>query len=152
MTGPKFERTVFLGVPAAAAWKALVDPEIVREYYMVPLQTLELKPGGAITYGVGEQAFISGEVVEVVPEERLVHTFAFEGETHPGVEPDPPSRVSYELAAMGDMCKLHLVHDGFEEDSQTCANVTGGWDVILSSLKTLLETGEPLPWPRGGCD
>jgi hypothetical protein len=57
--------------------------------------------------------------------------------------------VTYDIEPGGDaMCVLYLTHSGFQSKNQTFTDITGGWPVILSSLKTLLETGKPLPWPN----
>jgi len=52
---------------------------------------------------------------------------------------------TWEIEPMGEMCKLTLVHDGFPSETATYRDVGGGWPLVLSSLKSLLETGEPLP-------
>jgi hypothetical protein len=46
------------------------------------------------------------------------------------------------------MCSLTISHTGFRAEDQTFSDITGGWPVIASSLKTLLETGRGLPWPK----
>jgi hypothetical protein len=45
------------------------------------------------------------------------------------------------------MCCIELKHEGLEPNTDTLDSVTSGWDISLSSLKTLIETGRPLPWP-----
>lgn len=63
----------------------------------------------------------------------------------PALASDKPSRVTWEIEpAEGRVSKLTVVHDQFEQDSATYAHVAGGWMWVLSGLKTLLETGEPL--------
>ena len=57
------------------------------------------------------------------------------------------SKVSFDLEELGPMVKLTVIHDGFDEGSAVLQNITNGWPVVLSSLKTLLETGEVLPAP-----
>ncbi len=141
--GPEFARTLFVAAPADEVWRAIVEPEVASRYYLMPLTKIELKEGGEITYGEGDPPPISGEIVEVVPGRKLVHTFVF------GDCPDDaPSRVTYEIEPMGEMCKLALTHDGFQDETQTYHDVCGGWPVILSCLKTLLETGSEMPWPK----
>ena len=140
--GPIFERVIFIGVPAAKVWSAITKPEIVNQYYLAPLAKLELKAGGKIYYGSEAEHLIEGEVLEVVDGLKLVHSFKFPQST------DPTTRVTYEIQPMGEMCALTLRHDQFPTANQTYSDVNGGWDVILSSLKTLLETGKTLPWPK----
>ena len=72
-----------------------------------------------------------------------MHTFCFAHQ-----KDDPPSRVTYEIKAMGEMCELTLTHDQFGGETPTYRDVCGGWPVILNGLKTLLETGKGLPWPK----
>ncbi len=63
------------------------------------------------------------------------------------------SRLTYELEKQGDMVKLTVIHEMDKPDSKFIGAVSGGWPLILASLKSLLETGEPLEatrrWPEG---
>ncbi|HEY1322447.1 MAG TPA: SRPBCC domain-containing protein, partial [Streptosporangiaceae bacterium] len=61
------------------------------------------------------------------------------------VASEPRSKVTFELAPAGDSVKLTVTHDGFEPGSTVLAGISEGWPALLASLKTLLETGEPLP-------
>jgi hypothetical protein len=58
---------------------------------------------------------------------------------------EPRSHVSFELEPHGELVKLTVVHDNFEPGSRMAEMVSGGWPMVLSSLKTLLETGDPKP-------
>ena len=63
----------------------------------------------------------------------------------PGMAAEPPSRVTWEIEPQpGGVCRLTVVHDGLENSPRTAEGVAGGWMFIISGLKTLLETGEPL--------
>jgi len=62
----------------------------------------------------------------------------------PEVAADPPSKLTWEIEPMGAACRLRMIHEGVAPDSATSREVSGGWSHILSSLKTLLETGQPL--------
>ncbi len=143
MAKPVFEQTIFIGVPADKVWDALINPDVVKEYYLAPLAKIDLKVGGEMYYGSAEHKMIDGKIEALESGKKLVHSFAF------GHRPDDsPSRVTYEIIEMDKMCALKLTHDGFTEDSATFVDVSGGWPVILSSLKTLLETNGKLPWPK----
>jgi uncharacterized protein YndB with AHSA1/START domain len=87
-------------------------------------------------------AGVEGVVVEVIPRKKLVHTF------EPTFIDDEPSRVTYEIEPMGLVCKLTVTHDEFAKGGPTFDTVKDGWPEILSSLKSLLETGEALIIPR----
>jgi len=140
--GPQFGITVYIGKPASEVWAALVTKEVVDRYYLVPLLKLEAKVGGRIAYG-RDTAMIEGVIKQFEPQRSLVHTFRFVGSN------DPETTVIYEVTPEGEaMCRLRIVHIGFKEENQTFHDTVGGWPMIASSLKTLLETGKPLPWPK----
>jgi uncharacterized protein YndB with AHSA1/START domain len=58
---------------------------------------------------------------------------------------EPRSKATFEIEPLGDVVKLTVIHDGFGPDSLMAGMVSRGWPRVLSGLKTLLETGEPLP-------
>jgi uncharacterized protein YndB with AHSA1/START domain len=139
---PELHYTLFIGKPAREVWNALVTKETVDRYHIAPLHTLELQEDGRISYGA-EEELISGRILSLEEPTRLVHTFHFAGSK------DSETQVAYEIETEGEkMCSLTISHTGFEEENQTFANISGGWPVIASSLKTLLETGKSLPWPQ----
>jgi uncharacterized protein YndB with AHSA1/START domain len=78
--------------------------------------------------------------LEIDPPHRLVHTFHIVHDRDAARE--QPSKVTWEITPMGDACRLCLVHEAMGEATQRYVN--GGWEYILSGLKTLLETGQPL--------
>ena len=138
----QFQYTLFIGAPAREVWNALVTKETVDRYHIAPLHTLELKEGGRISSGA-EAELITGKILALEEPASLVHSFHFAGSQ------DPETQVVYEIEAEGEeMCSLTISHTGFREENQTFANVSSGWPVIASSLKTLLETGKSLPWPQ----
>jgi uncharacterized protein YndB with AHSA1/START domain len=139
---PEFHYTTFIAKPAKDVWSALTEKKTIDQYYMAPVHTLEMKKGGKISYG-GDTELISGTITEVDVPKKLVHTFKFAGSD------DPETQVTYEIKPIGEaMCSLTITHRGFQAEDQTFADITGGWPVIASSLKTLLETGSKLPWPQ----
>jgi len=139
---PEFHYTIFIAKPASDVWSALTEKKMIDRFYMAPVHTLELKEGGKISYG-SEAEFITGTITELEAPKTLVHTFKFAGSN------DPETRVAYKLEPIGElMCSLTISHTGFQSEDQTFADITGGWPVIASSLKTLLETGHGLPWPK----
>lgn len=139
---PEFHYTIFIAKPAADVWSALTEKKTIDQYHLAPLHTLELRKGGKISYGADDE-MITGSIIGLEPPKSLVHTFKFAGSE------DPETRVAYEIKAIGEsMCSLTISHTGFRSEDQSFADVTGGWPVIASSLKTVLETGKGLPWPK----
>jgi uncharacterized protein YndB with AHSA1/START domain len=93
----------------------------------------------------------SGEIVEIDPPRRLVLTWR--NELFPEVRAEGYSRLTYELESQGESVKLTLIHEMEKPGSKLIESTSAGWPVILSSLKSLLETGESLEatrkWPEG---
>jgi len=108
----------------------------------------ELRRGGRFDYMHRAElhgrpgAGVEGVVIELIARKKLVHSF------EPKFIEDRPSRVTYEIEPMGMVCKLTVTHDDFPPSGPTFATVKEGWPEILSSLKSLLETGRPLVIPR----
>ncbi len=139
---PEFQYTIYIAKPAQEVWNALIQKSYVDQYFMAPLHTLELKKDGKISYG-GKSELITGRIREIEAPKKLAHSFSFVGSA------DPETVVSYEIQPVGDaMCSLSITHSGFASKNQTFEDCSGGWPVIASSLKTLLETGKSLPWPK----
>ena len=87
---------------------------------------------------------VRGDVLEHDPPHRLVH--GWRALYDPEMAAEGPSRVTWEIEPReGGYCLLTVVHDQLETSPKTAASVVGvGWMIVLSGLKTLLETGEPL--------
>jgi hypothetical protein len=138
-------RNVYIAAPAEEVWPWLVEPARTREYSLCYLAETPGDVGQPISYlsNLGGQVVVEGVIEELVPGRKLVHSYQFQEEY-----PEPPSRVTLELLRYGDaMCCLQLRHEGLVPGGSTVGSVSTSWDVILCSLKTLVETGRPLPWP-----
>ena len=72
-------------------------------------------------------------------------TVGFSEELVAAMAAEPRSRVTFEIEPLGPKVRLMVVHDRFEEGSEVLQRISAGWPAILANLKTLLETGEPLP-------
>jgi uncharacterized protein YndB with AHSA1/START domain len=96
-----------------------------------------------VVYRIGGNDAIRGEVVEAKPPRRLVTTFSAVWDDE--VAADPASRITWEIEDAGPgLVKLTVIHDGFGSRNATYLQVPGGMPFVLSGLKTLLETGEPM--------
>jgi len=122
-------------------FEAITKPEIARRYCGHE-NVSDWKPGSTWEHiRANEQRTVNivGKVVEVTPPARLVITWA-----NPSQADDPASysRVSFDIEAYEDMVRLTVTHDELEAGSGMATGVQKGWPIVLSSLKSLLETGQ----------
>jgi uncharacterized protein YndB with AHSA1/START domain len=134
---------IYIKTTPERLWQAITDTEIRRKYTFGASVTSSWKQGARYeAVGQGTPIF-EGENLEVDPPRRLVQTFrALWGED---VKSEGTSRVTYEIVPIGDSCRLTVTHDQLREGAN--GQLYGGWPMILSGLKTLLETGEMLTTP-----
>jgi uncharacterized protein YndB with AHSA1/START domain len=135
---------VYIKATAEQVWEAITKPDFTAGYYFGGRIESTLAPGSAIRYHSGSRdgIDIDGEVIESAPPRKLVHTFRSLWDD--GLAAEPPSRVSWEIEpADGGVCQLTVTHDQLERSPKTAGQVSG-WSYILSGLKTLLETGQPM--------
>ena len=135
---------IYIKTTPERLWEAITDSEMRRQYSFGVGVTSDWTPGSryeAVHPRGGNIA--AGENLEVDPPRRLVQSFrALWGED---VKSEGTSRVTWEIEAVGDSCRLTVTHDQLREDANN--QLYGGWPMILSGLKTLLETGETLTTP-----
>jgi uncharacterized protein YndB with AHSA1/START domain len=142
-SGPKHVYEVYIRTTKDKLWQALTDPKITRRFYYDTAVESDWKVGSPITYrSPDQQAVLEGKILAIEPGKKLVTTFVMAMD--PEAKKDRPSRVTYEIEQLGDVCKLTLVHDDFDGETHTFKSVGSGWSPVVSSLKTLLETGTPL--------
>ena len=128
--------SVFIKATPEQVWDAITKPEFTEKYfYGVPVSVTPE------TFDGGQSA--QGTVFEFEPGRKLVHGWRALYDEDTASEPE--SRVTWEIEPQdGGLTKLTVVHDQLEASPKTAESVAGGWSYILSGLKTLLETGEPL--------
>jgi uncharacterized protein YndB with AHSA1/START domain/DNA-binding transcriptional ArsR family regulator len=142
-TKPKHVYVSVIKTTPEKLWAALTDGKITPAYYYGGAFEGEVKAGAEYRYVAPDGGnFVSGKIIEANAPTKLVATF--KGEWMPGMENDDESRVTYEIQQQGDCCRLTLTHDEFAGETATYQNTGNGWPGILSGLKTLLETGQPL--------
>jgi uncharacterized protein YndB with AHSA1/START domain/DNA-binding transcriptional ArsR family regulator len=159
MSKPEFVYTTYISTTPERLWQALTDPAFTRRYWGVVFDT-DWRTGSAMTVELDKGGVKIADPAQVVlesdPHRRLSyawHTFTPEWAATYGItEQDRArfagerrSRVTFDIEPAGEMVKLTVVHDDFDPGSAILPNVSQGWPRILSSLKTLLETGEVLP-------
>lgn len=126
-------------------WDAITRPEFIARYFHGSQVESTFEPGSPMRSWSPDRSTLWGDnlVLECDPPRKLVHTWRSLYEEELAAE--ERSRVSWEIAPQeGGYCKLTLIHDQLEGAPLTAKHVSGGWMYILSGLKTLLETGEPM--------
>ena len=132
---------VFVKATPEAVWDAITKPEFTSKYFHGV--TIDTSPAIRQTWYHGELAN-EVDVLEYDPPRRLVHSWL--SFYDPELAAEEPSRVTWEIEPQdGGFSLLTVVHDQLEGAPKTATSVSGtGWMMVLSGLKTLLETGEPL--------
>ncbi|HVZ49775.1 MAG TPA: SRPBCC family protein [Gemmatimonadaceae bacterium] len=137
-----FTYELYIAASSKAVWRAIVDPDMTERYFSGMRFDGVVKKGAPYALRAGDEVATDGRIVEVVPAKRLRMTWR--GRWNAAVEEDAPSRVTYEIEAAGKVTRLRLVHDRFDGETATYRATSAGWPAVLSSLKTLLESGKPL--------
>jgi uncharacterized protein YndB with AHSA1/START domain len=145
MSKPQFVYTTYIRATPQRVFDALVDPELTKDYWGRHRNRSDWKPGSRWThedYDDAARVDIAGTVVERTPPKRLVVTWAFPADEG---QPAKTSRVTYDVEPFGDVVRLRLTHEDLEPGSPMLDGISEGWPMVLASLKTLLETGTPIP-------
>jgi uncharacterized protein YndB with AHSA1/START domain len=134
--------TLFIRASPERVWEAITDPDLVEQYFYGV--RIEIADGRRRVHGPDGEPWGEEPLIEEDPPNRLVH--GWRSSYDPELAEEPESRVSWEIEPAGEgYCKLTLVHDRLEQSPKTAASVAGpGWMLVLSGLKTLVETGRPL--------
>jgi len=153
-SGETFSYVIYIRTTAEKLWRALTEGDFSQQYWVGFRIESDWKVGSPLSVrnpGFLEgKADITGSVLACDPP-RLV-TYTFGSSMDPlAAERQGPSRVTYELAPVGDLVKLTLTHENllphdFGEKALTLRGVNNGWPAILSGLKSLLETGRALSY------
>jgi uncharacterized protein YndB with AHSA1/START domain len=135
---------IYIKTTPERLWEAITDSELRQKYNFGVGVNSDWTPGSEYSSGVpGVVEIAAGENVEVEPPRRLVQTF--QALWSEDVKAAGTSRVTWEIEPVGDSCRLQVTHDQLAEGANS--ELFGGWMMILSGLKTLLETGELLTTP-----
>ena len=136
---------IYIRTTPERLWEAITDPQIRAKYNFGAGVTCDWEPGSQLEMaapGAGGPLG-DGEVIEVDPPRRLVHTMTALWSDE--VRQEGTSRVTWEIEPVQDSCRLILTHDQLREGAND--QLYGGWPMILSGLKTWLETGQLLTTP-----
>ena len=153
---PSLVYTTYIASTPQRVWQAIVDPELAREYWKgsdpkspARVNVSDWQPGSMWEHRRADetqQVDITGAVIESDPPRRLVISWARPKELG---DPTKHSTVTFEIESVNEsLVKLVVIHDDLEKDPSMLNGVSNGWPLVLSNLKTFLETGRSLPSGR----
>jgi uncharacterized protein YndB with AHSA1/START domain/DNA-binding transcriptional ArsR family regulator len=136
---------IYIRTSPERLWEAITDPEARARYQFGARVESDWTPGSGYTveHAGAPRPLIEGENLEIDPPRRLVQSFRAAWGDDGGAE--GTSRVSWEIEPVGDSCRLTVTHDQLPDGADE--RLYGGWPMILSGLKTWLETGDELTTP-----
>jgi uncharacterized protein YndB with AHSA1/START domain/DNA-binding transcriptional ArsR family regulator len=159
MDKPEFVYTTYIRTTPEQLWRGLTDPAFTRRYWGLALES-DWKTGSPVTVKLNRDGVTIAHPDQVVlesdPYRRLSyawHTFTPEWAAAYGISAEevatfasePRSKVTFDIVPIRDCVRLTVVHDGFGPGSAVLEGISEGWPMLMSSLKSLLETGDVLP-------
>jgi uncharacterized protein YndB with AHSA1/START domain len=148
----RFIYVTYIRATPEQVWAALTQPEFTRRYWCETWQDSTWEKGASWKLMIPDgRVGDAGGIVEIDPPRRLV--LRWRNEFVPEMRADGDSLCSFEIEPTPSGAKLTVRHEADRPDSKLIEAVSNGWPGILSSLKSLLETGEALEetrrWPEG---
>jgi uncharacterized protein YndB with AHSA1/START domain/DNA-binding transcriptional ArsR family regulator len=136
---------IYIRTTPERLWEAITDPEIRAKYHFGAGVTSDWAPGSRFEFGHAASGQLLGEGVnlEVDPPRRLVQSMVALWSDE--AKSEGTTRVTWEIEPVGDSCRLQVTHDQLREGASS--QLYGGWPMVLSGLKTWLETGQQLTTP-----
>ncbi|MFC3230689.1 SRPBCC family protein [Marinibaculum pumilum] len=152
MAKPEFVYVTYIRTTPERLWRALTAPEDTCRYWAETWQDCRWEQGAGWRLMIPDGRIgDAGEVLEIDPPRKLV--LSWRNEFMSELRAAGPSRLTYLLEPQDDVVKLTVTHRAEGPDPALIEAVSDGWPGILASLKSLLETGEPLGftsrWPEG---
>ncbi|MDT0309712.1 metalloregulator ArsR/SmtB family transcription factor [Streptomyces sp. DSM 44917] len=160
MSKPAFVYTTYIATTPDRLWEALTTPSFTSQYWGVTLDS-DWQVGSTVTWQFQDATMADPEqvVLAAEPGRLLSYTWhsitpefaraaGIDEELRAALAAEPRSQVTFAIDPAGEkLVRLTVTHEGFAPDSPLLDGISQGWPAILASLKTLLETGSPLPDP-----
>lgn len=144
MNGPEIVYVSYISTTPEILWRALTETAFTKQYWFGRRVESVWRVGAPITFwcDAGHGLDVSGEILESSPPRRLSYTWRIEYD--PEFQREGFSRVTFELDQKGKHVRLTVTHDRLGTNDRITEGLRKGWPAIVSSLKSLLETGAPL--------
>ena len=141
MSKPEFVYTTYIETSAEKLWHALTDGDFTERYWFGHRAASDWKVGSLFRFAKQGKPTIEGKVLESDPPRRLAYTW---DPCSTDAERERTSRVTFDIEPRGKVVKLTVTHDNLDEGGKTFRDISGGWPMVLASLKSLMETGHAL--------
>ena len=149
MDKPRFVYVTYINTTPEKLWDALTKPEFTRKYWFDTTVESEWKIGKPVQFRMRGE--LTGDQVLLQHEPPRLLSYTWHPLNDPGMAAEKPSRVTFEIEPVGgkpgtppQAVKLTVIHDDFPANSVVLPRISTGWPVVLSGLKSLLESGEVL--------
>lgn len=142
MPKPEFIYVTYIKTTPEKLWDALTSSEFSKRYWFGTELRSDFKVGSSFALVTNGTTTDVGEILEADRPRRLAYTFKHVLKEE--LRAEPVTKVVFTLEPRGELVKLTLTHEGFADGSKLLDGISKGWPAIMSNLKSLLETGEPL--------
>jgi uncharacterized protein YndB with AHSA1/START domain len=142
MSKPEFVYVTYIKTTAEKLWHALTSGDFTERYWFGHRVASDWKVGSPYLFAAQGKPSVEGTVLLSDPPKRLAYTWV---PCSADARRERTSRVTFDLEPRGAAVKLTVTHDNLDEGGKTLRDISGGWPMVIASLKSLLETGHALP-------
>jgi uncharacterized protein YndB with AHSA1/START domain len=142
MSKPEFVYVTYIETTAEKLWHALTDGDFTENYWFGQRVASDWKVGSPYTFVRQGKPSVAGKVLISDPPKRLAYTW---DPCSADAGREQISRVTFDIEPRGAALKLTVTHDNLDEGGKTLRDISGGWPMVIASLKSLLEAGHALP-------
>jgi uncharacterized protein YndB with AHSA1/START domain len=148
MSKPSYVYVTYIETSAEQLWQALTDGDFTERYWFGHRISSDWKTDSSYRFAKDGQPTVEGKVISFDPMQRLAYSWE---NRKPEAAGEGASRVTFDLEPRGKVIKLTVTHDELGEDGKTLRDISGGWPMVLSNLKSLLETGRTIEIGAPSC-